>query len=257
MKAEPTPLGEGTGGEKRQRAAQQRPPRCAGRRPAPQRALTERPPPAGPTSPPPPGTPLPRIPSCFPGLPTSLPAAVTSRNIFGSSCRRRGDAWLAPRSRPRNAEQTSPPTPGISDVPARRRFGMATAAWPGWGCGTACPVGPIPESWWLCRAVSRPAGDLGLVLFGPRGRRPAACPQLGWEQRWQDLPHPEVSAHPAWAHRCAGRWWEGAARAPMVLSILASPPLPAPQAPCLSFPIRKSDIDISGSIRPMPPPPCL
>lgn len=41
----------------------------------------------------------------------------------------------------------------------------------------------------------------------------------------------------------------------MVLSILASPPLPAPQAPCLSFPIRKSDIDTSGSIRPSRSPP--
>lgn len=41
----------------------------------------------------------------------------------------------------------------------------------------------------------------------------------------------------------------------MVLSILASPPLPALQAPCLSFPIRKSDIDTFGSIRPSRSPP--
>lgn len=191
-----------TDGEKRQRAAEQRAPRCATRSPAQRRALTKRPPP---WARPPRGPPAPRIPSCFPGLPISLPAAVTSRNIFGSSCRRRGDAWLAPRSRPRNAAQTSPPTPGISDVPARRRFGMATAAWPGWGRGTACPFGPIPESRWLCRATSRPAGDLGPVLFGPWGRCPAACPHLGWEQQWQDLLHPKGSAHPAWAQRCAGR----------------------------------------------------
>lgn len=41
----------------------------------------------------------------------------------------------------------------------------------------------------------------------------------------------------------------------MVLSILASPPLPALQAPCLSFPIRKSDIDTFGRIRPSRSPP--
>ena len=94
----------------------------------------------------PPGTPLPHVPSRFPGLPTSLPAAVTSHNIFGSSCRRRGDAWPSPRSRPRNAEQTSPPTPGISDVPAHRRFGTATAALLSWGHGRACPFNPVPAS---------------------------------------------------------------------------------------------------------------
>lgn len=111
-----------------------------------ERSPTKMPFPMGPTFLSPAGTPPPHIPSGSPGLPTSLPAAVTSRNIFRSSCRRRGDAWPAPRSRPRNAEQSSPPTPGISDVPAQWRFGMATAAWPRWGHGRTCPVNPIPTS---------------------------------------------------------------------------------------------------------------
>lgn len=102
--------------------------------------------PMGPTFLSPTGTPPPHIPSGSPGLPTSLPAAVTSHNIFRSSCRRRGDAWPSPRSRPRNAEQSSPPTPGISDVPAQWRFGMATAARLRWGHSRTCPVNPIPTS---------------------------------------------------------------------------------------------------------------
>lgn len=151
---------------------------------AQERCLTKMPLPLGLTLPPPPGTPQSHIPSRFPGSPTSLPAAVTSRNIFGSSCRLRGDAWPCPRSRPRNVEQTSPPTPGISDVPARRRFGMATAARPGWGLSRASPLSPSPR---LCTSTSCPAGGLGLVWGAARGERwgmrSCCLSRQGWEQR--------------------------------------------------------------------------
>lgn len=219
-----------TDGEKRQRAAEQRAPRCATRSPAPRRALTKRPPP---WARPPRGPLAPRIPSCFPGLPISLPAAVTSRNIFGSSCRRRGDAWLAPRSRPRNAAQTSPPTPGISDVPARRRFGMATAAWPGWGRGTACPFGPIPESRWLCRATSRPAGDLGPGPIRPMGTVSCCLSPFGMGAAVAGPPSPQGVSSPSlgsptcWEVMGWGCWCPHGAQHPC---------LPSPASPAGSVP---------------------
>lgn len=89
----------------------------------------------------------------FPGSSTSLPAALTSRNIFGSSCRQQGDVWPCPHSGPRNVEQSSPPTPGISDV-----FGTATAARPGWG--SAEPPGSAP-AWGFAQPRLVPLGIWG------------------------------------------------------------------------------------------------
>lgn len=182
-----------------------------------ERGPTKMPFPMGPTFPSPPGTPPPHVPSGSPGLPTSLPAAVTSRNIFGSSCRRRGDAWPSPRSRRRNAEQSSPPTPGISDVPAQRRFGMATAARPRWGHGRTCPFNPIPTS--TSHSHLSACWGLGLVL-GPAMGTVSCC--LSPAGTGADVARPAASTFLTHMWQLAqfgyvgglGWCWDGAARAP-------------------------------------------
>jgi len=213
-------------------------------------------------------TPPPRVPSRFPGLPPSLPAAVTSRNIFGSSCRRRGDAWPSPRSRPRNAVQTSPPTPGISDVPARRRYGTATAARPPWGHGRASPPTPSPPAGTLhsqvltCRGFrvgfrSSPWGATGddVLLSVPSGDGSG-----GGRTGQQQLPHPSAPARPVWFH-----WWVGRAmgwgcwcpRSVVSPWGLVSPPRlspPQPQVPVSvpQFPhdeVRDNDVGVKSSWR--------
>lgn len=130
----------------------------------------------------------------------------------------------------------SPPTPGISDVPSRQRFGMVTAARPRWGRGTASPSAPALRAGgfagpslslmgiWDCSHV-RSIGNNG-------GWCPGGCPRLGWEQHpltpLCQLPHSGLTD---------GLGGDGT---PVELSTLSS--VSSPQLLCHSFSIRKSGI---------------